>query len=177
MKKIALAAVFAFAAASAFAAGSSAAGSGEASAGAGVGAFATGGYTSSAVIGSYNAQQNGPGSSAGQYTAGNQGYADTSVTFGTTQTSNYATANSGSNNSNGYGNTTSQTTTNSTTTGMSVSNQSGSENFGSSAFEGAYGSNQSVTSTEGGGAVAATVGIEAVGGVGFGAEGGFNTSK
>ena len=132
--------------------------------GAGIGGFVTGGYTSSTVSGSYNNSLTGAGSNASSFTAGNQGFADTSVTFGTSQSAGAA-------HGEGY-----STSNNSVATGFTVANQAGTENFGTSAQWAADGSKSTITenSAESGFAQAGTGGLELVGGIGAAGFGSFD---
>lgn len=170
MKKIALVAALFFSAGVAMAQdshGASGSFNGGAGAGGAVGAgvFLTGGVTTSNVNGSFGASLNGPGSQQGQYQAGNQGFATSSVTFGTTQTTNTSST-WANNNGNPSGGSTSNTFTQSTQTGFNVASNSGSENFGSDTLTN-NGGNIGFNSSEGGQAAAGTVGLIGEAGAGF----------
>jgi hypothetical protein len=190
MKKtiLAVTAILSFASVSAFAGdfhanptpvSTSSSANGQASGAVGAGVFATGGVTTSAVSGSFNASLNGPGSTSGSYTAGNQGFADTAITFGTSQNSStgYSTGNTNSGNGNN-GNNSATTASQSTSTGFAVSSDSGSENFGSDIASGTVNGNQAFSTNESGNAAAGTVGLVGEAGAGFGGFGSLSdTSK
>lgn len=170
MKKIALVAALLFSAGMAMADPShSASGSFNGGAGTsgavGAGVFVTGGLTTSNVNGSFGANLNSPGSQQGQYTAGNQGFATSSVTFGTTQTTNTSST-WASNGGNPSGGSNSNTFSQSTQTGFNVASNSGSENFGSDTLTN-NGGQIGFSSQEGGQSGAGTIGLIGEAGAGF----------
>jgi hypothetical protein len=133
----------------------------------GVGVFVTGGATTSNVNGSFNASLNGAGAQQGQFTAGNQGFATSSVTFGTTQTST-TSSNWTSNGGNPSGGSASSSFSQSTQTGFNVASNSGSENFGSDTLSNSNNGNTiGFNSSENGSAAAGTIGLIGEAGAGF----------
>ncbi|MEX3958057.1 hypothetical protein B0G57_101648 [Trinickia symbiotica] len=145
----------------------------------GIGGFAVSNDTTSTVNGNYSASMYGPGQSAGSFTAGNQSFANTAVTFGTnagfTNTHSITNTNSGNGN-NGVTSTYGQN--NFTNTGFSISSNTGSEDFGTSTFsaKGAGDSDQSGWADATGSSTANADGFVGVAGAGFGSFGSFEGS-
>ena len=146
----------------------------------GIGGFNISNDSTSSVNGNYTSAMWGPGQSAGSYTAGNQSFANTAVTFGTnagfTNTQSIANTNSGNGN-NGVTSTSGQN--NFTNTGFSISSGTGSENFGTSVFSASGPGDMSQTgSTDAMGSGTANAdGLIGVAGAGFGGFGSFDASK
>jgi hypothetical protein len=146
----------------------------------GLGVFSVTNNATSSVNGGYAASLNGPGSNAGTFNAGNESFANTSVTFGTnagfTNSSNTANTNEGNGN-----NTTSASSglNNFTNSGFSVASSTGSQDFGSSIYSASgWGqSNQGGWVTANGSATANADGFVGELGAGFGGFGSFNSGN